>query len=563
MTQRKRAVLWAGIVTAILLLAVPIFSAVAGTSGASPADAPGVGAIVIDAAAQYGELEQPGVVFDHDKHTDALTKMAKDCTSCHVETEGQLSFKYERIEDPRSKQTLVELYHTKCADCHDKVSGDYPKAPQTAECKGCHVGDAVEGATLTPRPSLDLNLHGRHVVAEAKVLEVPEEETCKACHHKYDAEQKKLVYAKGEEGNCLYCHKTEPMPMEGEEDRFVPTTRDASHESCVNCHVSTKKTQAETGPVLCKDCHAPTASSQWKRTEETPRLMRGQSDAILLVAGPTTPEGEKDINWASAGPGPVAFDHKSHEVYVGNCISCHHATATGGSLAACGLQCHTTTGDEKGAYITAAQAAHQADALASCVGCHNVQTTYRKECAGCHSLLDKTKLSEGSCVTCHETGFPTSGKEKMPKAEREAKAKDILAAKTHDPQFVPFEEVPEVMKLNYMDHEGDEWEAAEFPHRKIYQKLVEEAAKSPLANHFHNDALTMCAACHHHSTPSLNPPKCASCHAKPFQERTANQPGLKGAFHLQCIGCHQEMQVPPKATDCAGCHKPKNADAAQ
>lgn len=560
MTQRKRSATWAGTALAVLLLSIPYFTATAAPNPAATPEEHRVDAIVLDAAASYGDQEQPSVMFYHGLHTAALEKKAMDCTSCHLENEGQLSFKYERLEDPRSKSDLVEIYHTNCLECHIKMGSEHPNAPKEGQCKSCHAGTGVEGAVLTPRPGLDLNLHGRHVAAEAKVLKVAEEDTCKACHHAYDLEQQKLVYAKGEEGNCLYCHKAEPLEQDG---RLTPTIREASHDACVNCHVSAKKTQPETGPVLCVDCHAVTAQANWKRAEETPRLIRGQSDAILLVAGTTTGNGTKEINWANAGPGPVAFDHKSHETYVGNCISCHHATPTGGSLAACGTECHTTTGAEKGDWITASQAAHQYNSLSSCVGCHNTQTDHRKECAGCHSLLDKTKLSDKSCIGCHEMDFPTSGKAQMEKAEREAKAMELIEAKDRVPQFIPYEEVPEVMKINYLEHEGDEWQAAEFPHRKIYQKLVEDAAKSPLANHYHYDPLTMCTACHHQSTPSLNPPKCASCHAKPFQERTANQPGLKGAFHLQCIGCHQEMQVPPVATDCAGCHKPKNADAAQ
>nr|1Z1N_X Chain X, sixteen heme cytochrome [Megalodesulfovibrio gigas] len=559
MTQRKRAARWVGIPCAILFLTVPFISATASTPGPASTAEPKVDAIVIDTAAVFGKLEQPGVVFYHEKHTTALEKMAKDCTSCHVETEGKLSFKFARTVDPTSKNAMAEQYHANCMACHEKVVGSYPTAPQAAECKRCHVGPGVEGATVTPKPSLDLNLHGRHVVAEAKRLQVKEDESCKACHHTYDEAQKKLVYAKGEEGSCVYCHKQEPLPSPVQQDRVVPSTRDASHESCVNCHLSTRKAQTESGPVLCVGCHTAEAQAAWKKTAETPRLFRGQPDATLLVAGAATANGTVDVNWAAAGPGPVAFDHKAHEGFVGNCVTCHHPTQTGGSLAACGVACHTTTGSKDGNFVTTAQSAHQLGVTTSCVGCHTTQANARKECAGCHAPMQKTALSQNSCIQCHEAGFPTSGTQTLGKEEREATAAKILAAKDEKPKTVPLENVPEKLTLNYMDEKGDEWQAAEFPHRKIYQKLVEEAAKSPMANHFHGDALTMCSGCHHNAKPSLNPPKCASCHSKPFQERTANQPGLKGAFHNQCIGCHQEMQVNPKATDCQGCHKPKNS----
>ncbi|WP_460031026.1 sulfate respiration complex hexadecaheme cytochrome HmcA [Megalodesulfovibrio paquesii] len=556
MTQRKRAARWVGIPCAILFLTVPFISATASTPVPALSAEPKVDAIVIDTAAALGELEQPGVVFYHTKHTAALEKMAKDCTSCHMENEGKLSFKFARLKDPQSVGATAELYHSSCVACHEKVVANYPNAPKAAECKRCHVGPAQEGATATPKPSLDLNLHGRHVTAEAKLLQIPQEESCKACHHKFDDAQKKLVYAKGEEGNCVYCHKQEPIEVSG---RMAPSTRDASHESCVNCHLTTRKSQPESGPVLCADCHTAEAQAKWKKTPETPRLMRGQSDAILLAAGTATANGTLDVNWASAGPGPVAFDHKAHEGFVGNCVTCHHPTDTGGSLAACGVACHTTTGSKDGSFVTTAQASHQLGVTSSCVGCHTTQANTRKECAGCHAPMKQTELSQKSCVQCHEAGFPTSGTQQLDKQEREATAAKILAAKDQAPKTVPLENVPEKLTLNYLNGPDDEWQAAEFPHRKIYQKLVEEAAKSPMAAHFHADALTMCAGCHHNAQPSLNPPKCASCHSKPFQERTANQPGLKGAFHNQCIGCHQEMQVKPKATDCQGCHKPKNS----
>jgi hypothetical protein len=32
---------------------------------------------------------------------------------------------------------------------------------------------------------------------------------------------------------------------------------------------------------------------------------------------------------------------------------------------------------------------------------------------------------------------------------------------------------------------------------------------------------------------------------------------LFGAYHRQCIGCHQEMGLEPQAQDCEGCHAPK------
>ncbi|GAM08878.1 high-molecular-weight cytochrome c [Geobacter sp. OR-1] len=91
-----------------------------------------------------------------------------------------------------------------------------------------------------------------------------------------------------------------------------------------------------------------------------------------------------------------------------------------------------------------------------------------------------------------------------------------------------------------------------------------------------------CAVCHHHTTGALvtdpncvrchktsNPTKdvaCRNCHRKdPFSADVMNEklnpnryhndiPGLKGAYHQSCLGCHKKMNGP---TGCQDCHKRK------
>ena len=88
-----------------------------------------------------------------------------------------------------------------------------------------------------------------------------------------------------------------------------------------------------------------------------------------------------------------------------------------------------------------------------------------------------------------------------------------------------------------------------------------------------------CSDCHHHTTgtgPAA--PTCARCHdgteegdsvsctdchaAEPFSQENLKEmedpeifhidkPGLKGAYHLNCVGCHQEVSGP---TGCQDCH---------
>lgn len=88
-----------------------------------------------------------------------------------------------------------------------------------------------------------------------------------------------------------------------------------------------------------------------------------------------------------------------------------------------------------------------------------------------------------------------------------------------------------------------------------------------------------CVECHHHTTGQQpTDPNCLRCHAdsgeadaiscaechaadrfspKDLAERAnpelyhIDKPGLKGAYHLNCVGCHQEMDGP---TGCQDCH---------
>jgi hypothetical protein len=61
-----------------------------------------------------------------------------------------------------------------------------------------------------------------------------------------------------------------------------------------------------------------------------------------------------------------------------------------------------------------------------------------------------------------------------------------------------------------------------------------------------------CATCHHYSPPGRIPP-CSECHAAKGRPASLRQPGLKGAYHRQCLGCHREWS---HDTRCVVCHLP-------
>lgn len=66
-----------------------------------------------------------------------------------------------------------------------------------------------------------------------------------------------------------------------------------------------------------------------------------------------------------------------------------------------------------------------------------------------------------------------------------------------------------------------------------------------------------CGTCHHYS-PVGNYPPCSECHEKkPSNPEHLSKPGLNGAYHRQCMGCHREWS---HDTKCGICHIPCEDD---
>jgi hypothetical protein len=76
-----------------------------------------------------------------------------------------------------------------------------------------------------------------------------------------------------------------------------------------------------------------------------------------------------------------------------------------------------------------------------------------------------------------------------------------------------------------------------------------------------------CVTCHHH-TPEVPArpgeagaedaskyPPCKSCHSPAAEDVTVRMPGLKGAYHRQCLNCHKEWM---HANACVVCHLPRD-----
>ncbi|MCC7292163.1 MAG: cytochrome c3 family protein [Phycisphaerales bacterium] len=63
-----------------------------------------------------------------------------------------------------------------------------------------------------------------------------------------------------------------------------------------------------------------------------------------------------------------------------------------------------------------------------------------------------------------------------------------------------------------------------------------------------------CAACHHYTADSLRHPACRSCHSAAGSNDDHAMPGLRGAYHRQCLGCHRQWG---DESACGACHAAK------
>jgi hypothetical protein len=356
---------------------------------------------------------------------------------------------------------------------------------------------------------MDNSLHARHVIAN--------ERKCDRCHHQYDPQKRTLYYEKGRENSCRDCHRAE-----GEENRV--SFRRAAHAACVNCHLGNGR-----GPRECAGCHDALRQQGIAMLDSVPRLERGQPDAVLIHAAP------EDLDDSTLPT--VPFDHLFHERANATCRICHHE-----GMEAC-RNCHTLGGAERGDRIPLAIAMHAPGIDHSCVGCHDRQKV-KAECAGCHGFMQSKGLAESYCQQCHAGPLPSavaaSGAERWP-------ADQLFLRATPAPFSFATEDVPDSVAVAHM---VDKYEAAVFPHRRIVAKLRSGIAASALAMHAHGSEDLVCQGCHHHSPVGVKPPPCSNCHGAPFQPENIYAPGLYGAYHRQCLGCHQKMGRPTGCTDC-------------
>jgi len=482
--------------------------------------------IMIDTIARLGELEQSAAVFLHDTHTKALKEQGLDCQSCHkTDDKGNMSLKFKRLEGENQPELtateLKDIYHDGCISCHTETADKNLKTgPMVGECRSCHqekpefVADRVDAG-------MDNVLHYAHWSSKEIPMDAGKDTNCGACHTK-----------QGEEDGWRFDAVNAGKPMS-----------DVYHNQCVTCHQSLAVKKAEkTGPVECASCHganevavikAKGAKMVREMGGELPRLPRKQPDAVLMMLkrSENEPKPEK-----ATGMAPVAFDHKFHEGAVDTCNACHVK----------GVNAPMDVSFE---------AMHDENSDSSCIGCH-AKEQQRPECASCHFMRsNEVKPSDASCISCHK---PVENGDVLMTASDEAKAAEaalLIAARPEKLQLPALDAIPEFVTIDAM---VDKYEASKMPHRKIVLSLADKIKDSGLASTFHATPEALCAGCHHNAPATVTPPKCGSCHAKPFTETDSAKPGLKAAYHGQCMGCHTEMKLEkPAATNCVACHELK------
>jgi len=586
MANRKGVSVVAGCLTVLMLVLGLQMEGMSTTDALVDDDAARPDLIMIDVVDSQEQRDMPAARFLHDQHTKVLQERGKDCSACHKKgPQGETTYAFmqdQSQEEELDTAALKKLFHEGCISCHaeDAAAGREEVGPQVGECRSCHV-EEPDYTVQHVESGMDNVLHYRHWDSKAIPDDAGQQTNCGSCHHQLDEQTDKLVYVKYEEEGCTTCH-TESPSGDVKTDRV-----DAFHEQCVTCHVELQQAKAEEyGPIECAGCHGTEQTQEVARKNaelleklgELPRLPRKQPDATLLtVPAPEAADGEKTA--PPQGAMPVAFDHKLHEQRTDSCADCHHQ-----SMQSCS-SCHTLAGTKEGGFVTLEEAMHDTASEQSCAGCHT-QLQREPECAGCHAAMATGPMPpQSSCTSCHvdprsleqerqqtaegaedveEAGgmqlvaAPAAAPLELP-ADPEARQKlaaRLIAQRPDTQALLAEKDIPETVTIDAL---ADEYKPSEMPHRKIVLKLVENMKGNSLAAVFHDSPLATCQGCHHNSPASATPPSCQSCHGEPFQESRPGRPGLKAAYHAQCMDCHEEMQLEkPAATDCTACHAKKD-----
>jgi hypothetical protein len=89
------------------------------------------------------------------------------------------------------------------------------------------------------------------------------------------------------------------------------------------------------------------------------------------------------------------------------------------------------------------------------------------------------------------------------------------------------------------------------PATSILYHLTDMYVPVKFSHKEHTQYSKNCSECHHHQSDVEKTPACRECHGI-ASSATLSKPGLKGAYHRQCMNCHRSLSAGPLA--CEACH---------
>ncbi len=136
------------------------------------------------------------------------------------------------------------------------------------------------------------------------------------------------------------------------------------------------------------------------------------------------------------------------------------------------------------------------------------------------------------CRRCHACAKPTPENPCLPACTRDrTPQREVALLDQKGPDVVILNELEKVYLPVPFDHKG-------------HAKMAEMTQG--------------CVTCHHYTPAGQQHPACKTCHEITVAGTDIRKPGLKGAYHRQCLNCHREWI---DETACAICHMPKTGQA--
>jgi hypothetical protein len=131
---------------------------------------------------------------------------------------------------------------------------------------------------------------------------------------------------------------------------------------------------------------------------------------------------------------------------------------------------------------------------------------------------------ESECRGCHTCNQPTPERRCLPLCTRHR----MHTHKARGPDIVIMDELESAYMPVPFDHKG-------------------HAAMAEMTQG--------CATCHHRTPIGEQPPACKTCHDASAAGTDMHKPGLRGAYHQQCLNCHRQWM---NERDCDACHPSKD-----